>query len=278
MQHLAISKKRLGGKSEATVKRHVYATNGGKSPSASLVPSFLQRGSTASVELANFNGFRAARAEHAVALPTVSLLQSLEGRSQNYRPETSASSSSDQIWNQKTHKLQGQTNAVIRQRKHQHRLKSLTIGPPVVREVSLVPDDMRLSETLPPPFPTPGAQNAEILQLESWLEKTETRIRRRKLSKRPEKLLSEAQLLYSSCFAEITRQVQVENSGRKTAALLRRVWQLYQILFDQLAELHEKAEKSSEEAAARFQKRIQYLEQHGTKANPMRKIVENIPR
>ena len=231
----------------APIKRHSYATVSKKDSPLAAVPTFLHRGRASD----NFrtNGMAVQNNRH-VQQATTSTLSSI-------RPSTSGS---EKAWAIKSRKLVEKSTRVIANKKAQHRLKSLTMRPPVAGEASLVPDDMRLSTSLPPPVPS--GSPSDIRLLESWLEKAEIRLRRRKLTKRPEELIIESQLLYSSCFSELTRQIS-EVQGLRTAEFLRRVWQLYQIVFDNFSDLYNTKMKETHEINARLQKRVQHLEKHG---------------
>ncbi len=303
----------------APIKRHAYAVSGGPASSSHAeapqqVPPYLRRGNQGGGAapfvgkafarppprhggLGGGGGSRSMPSLSAASLsaatePLPAERSSSHRRRRRSRPGTSGS---DRDWAVKSTKLQNKRGEVARNRMHTFRLRSLTLRPPVsCSEASLVPDDMRLSPTLPPPFPSnedTQRDQQDIQLLEQWLSEAEKRLRRRRLPDKSPALLAESQLLYSSAFAELTRQVEalsatrhtseagpvgggggsrgsggndpVGSPAQKTAHLLRRVWQLYQVLFDKLGEVHQAETSRHARDRRELEEKLRHAEKHG---------------
>ena len=187
-----------------------YAVTG-ESEKTTAVPAYLRR----SEDIKNFN----------FASPGKSKTSS----KQDPRPSSSAS---ERKWAKVSTKVSSKRDQILENKRRTHRIRSLTMRPPIVRQASLIPDDMRLSPKLPP-------VGSNLRRLTLFLEQAESRLVKGYSSKDIHDLLLEKQLLYSATFSELSQQVSA-NGGNRASEFLNRIWKLNQGLFESFIKLHNK--------------------------------------
>ena len=129
---------------------------------------------------------------------------------QRKRPSSTNSTQSERQWTKVFSKVQTRKELILLNKRRSHRIRSLTMRPPIVQQASLVPDDMRMSTKLPP-------MGADIQRLSLFLEQAENRLIKGYKGSNMQDLLLEKQLLYSATFAELSAQVSVTGGQRKCA-------------------------------------------------------------
>ena len=150
-----------------------------------------------------------------------------------------SSSTSEKKWRHVSTKVSKKRQNVLENKRRTHRIRSLTMRPPVTHQASLIPDDMRVSSKLPP-------LESNMKRLNLFLEQAEKRLVKGYVTTDVHDLLLEKQLLYSATFAELSRLVST-TGGDQAAEFLNRIWKLNQGLFESFVQLYDtNIQKSSQ--------------------------------
>jgi hypothetical protein len=164
------------------------------------------------------------------------------------RPSSTNSTNSERQWNLVASKVHTKKELVLLNKRRSHRIRSLTMRPPIVQQSSLIPDDMRMSTKLPP-------LEADINRLNIFLEQAESRLIKGYSGSSMHNLLLEKQLLYSATFAELSAQVSA-TGGEKTSTFLNRIWKLNQSIFDEFLKLYQKGLKEADRKVEKMEKKL----------------------
>ena len=178
---------------------------------------------------------------------------------QRKRPSSTNSTQSERQWTKVSSKVQTRKELILLNKRRSHRIRSLTMRPPIVQQASLVPDDMRMSTKLPP-------MGADIQRLTLFLEQAENRVIKGYKGSNMQDLLLEKQLLYSATFAELSAQVSV-TGGQRTATFLNRIWKLNQSIFEEFITLHNKGLKEADRKVKRMQQQVHDHKEKNNKKN-----------